>query len=510
MSKQTLFKKSQISKQKTSTLIQTILSPLKRIELIARLKEKFVQLAANSTSHGYPNLFRTNSWLVRLTWSILLIVFMTLCILMIKGLIQDYKQYDVVTETRDYPEAPILFPTLTICNVNPFTSHNASIYIENHKTSRLNSLDDLFKANDRALYTAMGLSDEQKIKFGYKIEDILIFCKFNGKKCSANDFKWYYMYDYGNCYQFNSLNSLGEDNLTKTYKPGSKNGLYLELYASESEYMNSVKPEIGLIVFINHFDVRPGSNGGISLTPGTLSNIAVRKQIKQMSASPFSTCVELSTADFNRTLYDVLNRDGYRYRQNDCFDLCLQTMIIEHCGCFSLEYAKLNNANRSCMTHSDMSCMENMYLKFVDQNLVDLCQVYCPLECDSVEYPVFLSSNSFPCGKYTELLMNNSVFIKHLALKGYKLSNLTSADSHSLAKQSLLALNVYFDDLKYTLISESPKTSIFDLIANIGSALGLFIGISLLSFFEILEYMMELGLICFESFKENKFSISNK
>lgn len=90
------------------------------------------------------------------------------------------------------------------------------------------------------------------------------------------------------------------------------------------------------------------------------------------------------------------------------------------------------------------------------------------------------------------------------------MSNLTSADSHSLAKQSLLALNVYFDDLKYTLISESPKTSIFDLIANIGSALGLFIGISLLSFFEILEYILELGLICFESFKENKFSISNK
>ena len=154
-----------------------------------------------------------------------------------------------------------------------------------------------------------------------------------------------------------------------------------------------------------------------------------------------------------------------------------------------------------------------MYDRFryeLHQNLVVLCQGYCPLECDRIEYPVFLSSNSFPCGKYTELLMNNSVFTNHLVLKGYNLSSLTSADYHALAKQSLLALNVYFDDLKYALISESPKTSIFDLIANIGSALGLFIGISLLSFFEIFEYMMELGLICFESFKENKFSISNK
>jgi hypothetical protein len=221
--------------------------------------------------------------------------------------------------------------------------------------------------------------------------------------------------------------------------------------------------------------------------------------------SPFSSCVDLQTSLFNRTLYDALTNGNFKYRQKDCFDLCLQNIIIEHCACYNLEYIKLNNTNRSCMNDSEMSCMENVYDRFIDKNLVDVCQDFCPLECDSTTYPVFLSSNSFPCGKYTDLLMNNTLFSKHLVLKGYNLSNLTSADYYAFARQSLLALNVYYDDLEYVLISESAKTSFFDLAANVGSALGLFIGISVLSVFELVEYVLELALIWYENFKENKF-----
>ena len=49
---------------------------------------------------------------------------------------------------------------------------------------------------------------------------------------------------------------------------------------------------------------------------------------------------------------------------------------------------------------------------------------------------------------------------------------------------------MYYNDLKYTKITELQKTKIVDLIANAGGILGLFIGISFLSFIEILEFLL--------------------
>ena len=60
-------------------------------------------------------------------------------------------------------------------------------------------------------------------------------------------------------------------------------------------------------------------------------------------------------------------------------------------------------------------------------------------------------------------------------------------------------LNIYYSDLKYTNISEKPMSSIFDIVSNIGGILGLFIGISFLSFAELLELLMEILFILFKS-----------
>ena len=58
-----------------------------------------------------------------------------------------------------------------------------------------------------------------------------------------------------------------------------------------------------------------------------------------------------------------------------------------------------------------------------------------------------------------------------------------------------VVLCVYLQDMKYTLISQEPKTELFTLIAYIGGILGVFLGISFLSFIEIFEIFYEIFLI---------------
>jgi len=58
--------------------------------------------------------------------------------------------------------------------------------------------------------------------------------------------------------------------------------------------------------------------------------------------------------------------------------------------------------------------------------------------------------------------------------------------------KTFFSINVYYEDLKYTLISQQPKIELFGLISNLGGILGLFIGFSFISLLEIIETIAEL------------------
>jgi hypothetical protein len=60
----------------------------------------------------------------------------------------------------------------------------------------------------------------------------------------------------------------------------------------------------------------------------------------------------------------------------------------------------------------------------------------------------------------------NSSFIKKMY------SNL----SYEEMKQSIAKVEIFYDELKETIISQEIKTSLADLISNIGGILGLFLG----------------------------------
>ena len=55
----------------------------------------------------------------------------------------------------------------------------------------------------------------------------------------------------------------------------------------------------------------------------------------------------------------------------------------------------------------------------------------------------------------------------------------------------------YFRSLQYTLITQQPKMLTFDLISSIGGILGLFIGVSFVSLFEITEILMQITFLLF-------------
>jgi hypothetical protein len=59
--------------------------------------------------------------------------------------------------------------------------------------------------------------------------------------------------------------------------------------------------------------------------------------------------------------------------------------------------------------------------------------------------------------------------------------------NYELMREHSLSFNVYYSYMGYTSLTESPKTSMADLISQIGGGLGLFVSFSVFTLFELIE-----------------------
>jgi hypothetical protein len=497
----------------------------KNEQLKARLKKRISELSASSSIHGYSNLFRAYHLATKIMWFLSFLLSTGLCGFMVYRIMTEYLSYNVITEIKDFHEIPTYFPKITLCNMNPLiTSFAAGLVKDNLTTdgydisylnetylSSLNASQDYITQKFEETYSELqkikvgllnqamnpSFGDRNRKKLGYELDEVLIKCIYNQKKCTSSHFDWFYIYEHGNCFRFNS----GYDQTRNTFEPlksvkhGNEHGLYLELYVGDNRSLYSFNIASGYVLFINNQTVNPASSESISLKPDTLTNIAIAKVFKDRQPRPYSKCEDLTSSSFNRLLYNAIVSSNVTYRQKDCFDLCLQKMVIEECGCYDLKYSGLFNS-LPCLNATQTSCSDRTYDRFIDYHEIDnVCQEFCPLECESVVYAHSMSLASFPTEKYAELLVNNPAILKQYPNRTTK----------QVIMENTLAVNVYYEDLKYTLISETPKMSIFDLVANTGGTLGLFIGVSLLSFVEIVEILLEFIIIlCENSAKSNK------
>ena len=76
--------------------------------------------------------------------------------------------------------------------------------------------------------------------------------------------------------------------------------------------------------------------------------------------------------------------------------------------------------------------------------------------------------------------------------------------TYAKLKDSIVSFNIYYETLGYEKITEESTVSFSTLLSNIGAQIGLFLGISILSFLEIFELFVEMLLNFYRKFKNNK------
>lgn len=197
---------------------------------------------------------------------------------------------------------------------------------------------------------------------------------------------------------------------------------------------------------------------------------------------PYNNCIKnVSLSLANKTLIDYILNANTSYSQRECNNLCINLFLLEksNCGCNST----LGNAYKDCgkpwykqaLSDPVTTCSVNFLNEFQKRSFEE-CYKYCPLECDSVSLGLML---------YSENLISNGK-ISNKSKETYKLSKFNTYEE---VHRRFASISVFYDELKYTKLSQHPKLQPYDLASNFGGVLGLFLGVSFLSFADVFEVL---------------------
>lgn len=428
-------------------------------------------------------LLYKHSHACQLIWLIVLLASTCATIWIITLNICKFFEFDVVSQIKVVYEKPTQFPAVTICNNDGFTSHDAQLLYELMASqSDSNTIHKTFSTVNQTLNTlvkmyAATMSDDEKQKLGFD-KRLILSCSFFGQRCE-NDLHWYYSYYYGNCWQFNA--GVNFANIKQATHTGEQSGLSLVFHplVNQNRFMTSY--DTGLVVFVHNNSKQPTLNDRVYANLGKSSNIMVKKTISQSYPYPYSTCQDLTM--YSSDLYDlILYTLNKIYNQPFCFELCIQQNIIRACNCYAQQYSKLNDINiKPCLTLQEASCVYKQEKSFVSHE----CQTRsCPLECEQVFYDLSISTLTNPSLKeYSSLSETEREHYE-------KLTNMSVPFTYDLFKSLWAGVYVYYPSLDYTLIVESPKLTLIELLAEIGGSLGLFVSFSVFSLFEFIELLV--------------------
>ena len=85
-----------------------------------------------------------------------------------------------------------------------------------------------------------------------------------------------------------------------------------------------------------------------------------------------------------------------------------------------------------------------------------------------------------------------------------------SLDNYDLIRNNIAKVSIGYQDMMQTFISEYPKMKSADLVSSIGGLIGLFMGLSFLSFIEIFDILIQILFVLMEKIRKNNIKVSAK
>ncbi|CDQ57832.1 unnamed protein product [Oncorhynchus mykiss] len=265
---------------------------------------------------------------------------------------------------------------------------------------------------------------------------------------------------YGKCYTFNGNKSTSR----KTKQGGMGNGLEIMLDIQQDEYLpiwketNETSLEAGIRVQIHSQDEPPYIHQlGFGVSPGFQTFVSCQEQRLTYLPQPWGNC--RSTSDQMIPGYDTYSISACRLR-------CETREVLRECNCRMVHMP----GTADICTPSNIKCVDKA-LALLQKSTGDSCP--CETPCNLTRYGKELSMVKIP----------SKGSARYLSRKYDK--------SEEYIRDNFLVLDIFFEALNYETIEQKKAYDVAGLLGDIGGQMGLFIGASILSILEILDYVYE-------------------
>lgn len=356
---------------------------------------------------------------------------------------QEYRAYLLRTDLQFITDqARLQFPQVTLCNDNPAPKASKPVddvltkIDENYKNMKdaekkeprnRKEFEDKLKGNLQELRTLTSRWEEQSKNFSMSALDAFLEATFDHESFPAQEV----LTDMGYCYAFST-----KDNPYYSSKGGSSNGLYFVLRLGHTKF--DKYPGYKMLIHDPHVEPRfKGSSAVIDLNFQTLTRVAISYENILYEGPPYYDC----------------NDTDENYRTSNCLAVCDEKVTKSRCGCRDV-YMKNDPEKPVCSYGELLSCTQYFPPDTVNST-TDLEGCSCARECNTSTYK-------------TSAIQMPSLVLEKEVLSGY----------------------VFYPSITYTKSENVPAYLFFDLLGDIGGALSLLLGATILTVYEVCEFIV--------------------
>jgi hypothetical protein len=449
-------------------------------ELIRSSKKHLWKFLDTTTVAGIKFVFVGKSTIRRIAWGVIFFCCTVGCIANIAVSFKRFLDIPTATTIKEMPldAKGLAFPAVTFCDLNRVIDYSNPLdtftddflhqffQADVDNESQTTRPDFVNKCMNDFITSINGTPIEgQDIWQFISTSDFVssnftVSCGFSHEPFADSDCKdelEQVMIDGSVCYTFNGIRN-GKPDVYMKYL-GSRYGLQVELNINGLDATSVETPGVLVVVHKRDYIPRPRLFG-IGIYPGSRALITVKKHFKEDRTVP--GCIDNFYLPF---FHDMA------YSKFACNLNARSKITTDVCGCViftpirptSGPYASVRNC-----TFNDSCCL----IKAID--IADNMTYDCPPVCSSASYTHTLSYVGYPAVQRLDKLVDQF--------------NVT-ADS---VKKNFLSFNVFLEDLVVTKSLTEYTYQWNAFLADVGGHLGLFIGASIITVFEVAIFGMDM------------------
>ncbi|XP_035945638.1 epithelial sodium channel subunit delta isoform X7 [Halichoerus grypus] len=505
------------------------------VELHTSFRELFTFFCANATIHGAVRLVcSSQNGLKTASWGLLLVGALGVFCWQFGLLLAQYWRHPVIMTVSVHSELR-LFPAVTLCDMNPHRPRSARYHLQVLDEFAQENIRSLYKFNSSenrnvlfadarlpqpAFYLDRGIRLQRlsqpggQSKVGFRLcnstggdcfyrafssavtavrqwyrfhyvnilaltpparEDgrhshgghFVFSCRFDGQDCQARHFQTFHHPTYGSCHTFSGVSAARH--------PGISHGISLVLRAGQQDHLPLLSTEAGIKVMIHGHDHTPFlEHQGFSVRPGTETTIGIREDEVHRLGGPYGRCTKGGEGVDVQLLYDA------SYTLQACLVSCFQQLMVETCSCGYYFYPLPSGAEYCSFARHPAwgHCFYRLYKDLGTHRLP--CTSRCPRPCRESFYKLSAGTSRWPSSKSADWI---------LAVLGKRRPR--SLSQSPGLRSNVAKVNIFYQELNYRTVDETPVYSVPQLLSATGSLWSLWFGSSVLSVLELLELLLD-------------------